>query len=107
MHSDIVIPYILRLGTEEQKQRLIPGMCSGEKIGALAMTEPSTGSDVAAIKTFAKLDPASGDYILNGSKTFITNGWHADVVVVAAKTDEKAKPSAGVSLLVVERGMPG
>jgi len=107
MHSDIVIPYILRLGTEEQKERLIPPMCSGEKIGALAMTEPTTGSDVAAIRTHGKLDPETGDYIINGNKTFITNGWHADVVIVAVKTDDKAKPSQGISLLLVERGMKG
>ncbi len=88
VHSDIAAPYILHLGTEEQKKKYLPRMASGECIGAIAMTEPGAGSDLQGMKTSAIAD---GDgYLLNGSKTFITNGQHAGVVVVAAKTDPKA-----------------
>lgn len=106
LHNDIVVPYITSYGTEEQKERWLPKCVSGETITAIAMTEPGTGSDLANIKTTALLD---GDhYVLNGQKTFITNGIHSDLVIVACKTDPKAKPShKGVSLLVVERGTPG
>ncbi len=106
LHSDIVVPYMTSYGTEEQKKRWLPRCVSGEMITALGMTEPGTGSDVANIKTTAIRD---GDhYIVNGQKTFITNGIHADLVVIACKTDPKAlPPHKGVSLLAIERDTPG
>ena len=106
LHNDIVVPYINSYGTEEQKQRWLPKCATGDIITAIAMTEPGTGSDLANIKTTAKLD---GDYyIVNGQKTFITNGIQSDLVVVAVKTDPTAVPKhKGVSLLVIERGAPG
>lgn len=106
LHNDIVVPYITSFGTEEQKQRWLPRCVTGETITAIAMTEPGTGSDLANIKTTAKLE---GDYyIVNGQKTFITNGIQSDLIVVAVKTDLKAVPKhKGVSLLVVERDAPG
>lgn len=106
LHSDIVIPYIEQYGTEEQKEKWLPKSVSGEFISAIAMTEPGAGSDLAGIQTTARRE---GDYyILNGEKTFITNGIHADIVVVVCKTDPKANPSyRGISLIVVEEGMPG
>ena len=106
LHSDIVVPYLHSFGTEEQKRRWLPRCARGELIGAIAMTEPSTGSDLAALRTTAIRD---GDhYVLNGQKTFISNGHLCDLVVVAAKTDPDANPPhAGVSLLVVEDGTPG
>lgn len=106
LHNDIVIPYLTSYGTEEQKQRWLPACATGESITALAMTEPGTGSDLANIKTTAILE---GDhYRLNGQKTFITNGIHSDLVLVACKTDPQAEPRhKGVSLLVVERDTPG
>ncbi len=104
LHNEIVAPYLLRYGSDEQKQRWLPGFASGELIGAIAMSEPAAGSDLQGIKTTAL---KQGDhYLLNGSKTFITNGWHADVVIVVAKTAPEAG-AKGTSLLVVERGMPG
>ena len=104
LHSEIVAPYLLHYGTEEQKQRYLPRMARGEIIGAIAMTEPAAGSDLQGICTTAIRD---GDhYVLNGSKTFITNGWLSDLVIVVAKTDPAAG-AKGVSLLLVERGMPG
>ncbi|MGG0174764.1 acyl-CoA dehydrogenase family protein [Gottfriedia acidiceleris] len=106
LHNDIVVPYIVEYGSEEQKQRWLPGCVSGEKVAAIAMTETGAGSDLANIKTTAKRE---GDYyILNGEKTFITNGIHADVIVVACKTDPNAVPGyKGISLIVVERDTPG
>lgn len=106
LHNDIVVPYITSFGTEEQKQRWLPRCVTGETITAIAMTEPGTGSDLANIKTTAKLE---GDYyIVNGQKTFITNGIQSDLIIVAVKTDLKAVPKhKGVSLLVVERDAPG
>ena len=106
LHSDICLPYITTYGTGEQKRRYIPGAVSGELILAIAMTEPGTGSDLAAVQTTARRD---GDhYALNGSKMFISNGQIADVVIVVAKTDPKANPPhRGVSLLIVERDTPG
>ena len=106
LHNDIVIPYITAYGTGEQKQRWLPKCVTGEIITAIAMTEPGTGSDLANIKTTAKLD---GDhYIVNGQKTFITNGIQSDLIVVAVKTDLNAVPKhKGVSLLVIERDAPG
>jgi alkylation response protein AidB-like acyl-CoA dehydrogenase len=104
LHSDIVMPYILNWGTEEQKQKYIPKLISGELITAIAMTEPGTGSDLQAIKTNAI---KNGDhYLLNGSKTFITNGQMADLVVVVAKTDP-TKGAGGISLFLVEAALEG
>ncbi|HUR15473.1 MAG TPA: acyl-CoA dehydrogenase family protein [Mycobacteriales bacterium] len=104
LHNDVVAPYLLKLGTEEQKQRWLPGFCSGELITAIAMTEPGTGSDLQGIKTSARRD---GDgWVINGSKTFITNGINSDLVIVVAQTDPEAG-AKGFSLFVVERGMPG
>ena len=105
LHNEIVAPYIERYGTEGQKAKFLPAMASGAMIGAIAMSEPSAGSDLQGIKTTA-LKQADGSYILNGSKTFITNGWHADMVIVVAKTNPAAG-AKGTSLLLVERGMPG
>ncbi|MCM3726213.1 acyl-CoA dehydrogenase family protein [Neobacillus cucumis] len=106
LHNDIVIPYITSYGTDEQKQRWLPRCVTGDIITAIAMTEPGTGSDLANIKTTANLD---GDYyIVNGQKTFITNGIQSDLIVVAVKTDTQAVPKhKGVSLLVIERDTPG
>jgi long-chain-acyl-CoA dehydrogenase len=103
VHDDIVIPY-LDLATEEQKQRWLPSMADGSAIGAIAMTEPGTGSDLQGIRTKARRD--GDDWVLDGQKTFITNGIHADLVVVVARTDPDAG-SRGLTLFVVERGMPG
>lgn len=105
LHSEIVAPYILHYGTQEQKQRWLPKLASGEMVGAIAMSEPAAGSDLQGIRSTA-LKQADGSYLLNGSKTFITNGWHADLVVVVAKTQPEAG-AKGTSLLVVERGMAG
>ncbi|CAM3799913.1 MAG: acyl-CoA dehydrogenase family protein [Actinobacteria bacterium] len=104
VHTDIIVPYITSLGTEEQKQRWLPGLVSGELISAIAMTEPGAGSDLQGVKTSA-VD--KGDhYVLNGSKTFISNGIMSDVVIVVCRTDPDAG-HMGISLLVVERGMAG
>jgi len=104
VHTDIIVPYISQLGTEEQKQRWLPGLVSGEIISAIAMTEPGAGSDLQGIKTSA-VD--KGDhYVLNGSKTFISNGIMSDLVIVVCRTDADAGHQ-GISLLVVERGMEG
>ena len=105
LHSEIVAPYILHYGTEAQKQKYLPKLASGEMIGAIAMSEPAAGSDLQGIKATA-LRQEDGSYLLNGSKTFITNGWHADLVIVVAKTNPAAG-AKGTSLLLVERGMPG
>ncbi len=105
LHSEIVAPYILHYGTEAQKQRYLPQLASGEMVGAIAMSEPAAGSDLQGIKTTA-IQQGDGSYLLNGSKTFITNGWHADLVIVVAKTNPAAG-AKGTSLLLVERGMPG
>lgn len=106
LHNDIVVPYLTAYGTEEQKKRWLPKCVSGEYITAIAMTEPGAGSDLAAIRTTARKE---GDhYVVNGEKTFITNGIHADLVVVVCKTDTTVKPAhKGISLLVLERGMEG
>ena len=105
LHSEIVAPYILHYGTEAQKRHYLPRLVSGEMIGAIAMSEPGAGSDLQGVSTTALVQP-DGSYLLNGSKTFITNGWHADLVIVVAKT-EPAAGAKGTSLLLVERGMPG
>src|SRR6476620_569804 len=107
IHSDVCPPYIVDLGTQEQKERWLPGMANGDLICAIAMTEPSGGSDLAALKTTAvRADDGSGAWILNGSKTFITNGYQADLVIVAARTDP-SKGAKGITLLMVEAGMEG
>ena len=104
LHNDICLPYITNLADDDQKARWLPGIASGELMTAIAMTEPSTGSDLAGIRTTALRDGDS--YVVNGSKTFITNGINADLVVVAAKTDP-SQAHRGMSLLVVEEGMEG
>jgi alkylation response protein AidB-like acyl-CoA dehydrogenase len=105
LHSEIVAPYILHYGTEAQKKKYLPLLATGEMVGAIAMSEPAAGSDLQGVKTTAIQQP-DGSYLLNGSKTFITNGWHADLVIVVAKTDPAAG-AKGTSLLLVEQGMPG
>ena len=103
LHNDICLPYFLAYCTEEQKQRWLPGIASGELITAIAMTEPGAGSDLSGIRTSAVLD---GDhYVVNGAKTFITNGINADLVITAVRTSEDRHQ--GLTLLVLERGMPG
>lgn len=104
LHNDVCLPYFLHLTTDEQRARWLPGICSGELITAVAMTEPGMGSDLAAMTTTAVLD--GDEYVVNGSKTFITNGINADLVITAVKTDPNQRHK-GMSLLVLERGMPG
>ncbi len=104
LHSDIVAPYILAYGTEEQKRRYLPRMAKGETIGAIAMTEPGAGSDLQGVRTSA-VQRGNG-YVLNGQKTFITNGQNADVVIVVAKTDPVAG-AKGITLFLVDGGLPG
>ncbi len=106
VHNDIALPYINMLGTDEQKSKWMPKCCNGEHIVAIGMTEPGAGSDLAAIKTTAVRD--GDDYVINGQKTFITNGHTCDLLVLACKTDTKAVPAyKGVSLIVIEDGTPG
>ncbi len=106
LHSDVVVPYLATFGNDEQKRRWLPGCASGELVTAIAMTEPGTGSDLAAIKTTAVRD--GDDYILNGQKTFISNGQLCDLCIVAAKTDpDPANAHKGISLIVVEAGRAG
>ncbi|MEY3476581.1 MAG: hypothetical protein RLY65_981, partial [Pseudomonadota bacterium] len=104
LHSEIVAPYLLHYGTEAQKQHYLPAMARGEIIGAIAMTEPAAGSDLQGVRTTASDE---GDhFVVNGSKTFITNGWHADVVITVVKTNPAAG-AKGTSLLLIDRGMDG
>ena len=104
LHSDIIVPYIHSFGSEEQKMKWLPGCVSGDILTAIAMTEPNTGSDLAAIRTTAVRDGDS--YVINGQKTFISIGLLSDLVIVVAKTDPKAGHK-GVSLICVEAGTPG
>ena len=104
LHNDICLPYFLSLTTPEQQARWLPGICSGELVTAVAMTEPAMGSDLASMTTTAVRDGES--YRVNGSKTFITNGINADLVITAVKTDPSERHK-GMSLMVLERGMPG
>ena len=104
IHYDCAAPYLVDLTTDEQKRRWLPGFCSGELITAIAMTEPSGGSDLAALKTTAVRD--GSDWLVNGSKTFITNGIGADLVIVAARTSPELK-AKGITLFAIEAGMPG
>jgi acyl-CoA dehydrogenase len=104
LHSDIVSPYIHAYGTQEQKQRWLPRMAAGELIGAIAMTEPETGSDLKAVRTTARRE--GDNYIINGQKTFITNGQNSGLVIVVAKTEPELG-SKGISLICVEEGTPG
>ena len=105
LHSEIVSPYLLHYATPAQKNTYLPRLSSGEMVGAIAMTEPSAGSDLQGIKTTASLQ-ADGSYLLNGSKTYITNGWHSDLVIVVAKTNPAAG-AKGTSLSLVEANTPG
>ncbi len=104
LHNDICLPYFLGLADERQADRWLPGIASGELITAVAMTEPSIGSDLAAMSTRAERD--GDDYVVNGSKTFITNGINSDLVITAVKTDPAAR-HRGITLVVIERGMVG
>jgi len=104
LHNDIVLPYYLELANDEQKKRWLPGMCTGEIIGALGITEPNTGSDVAGVRTTGV--KKGGVFIVNGAKTFISNGINSDLVITVCKTDPE-KGHRGFSLLIIERGMKG
>ncbi|MFA6449984.1 MAG: acyl-CoA dehydrogenase family protein [bacterium] len=106
LHNDVVVPYIGSFANAEQKKRWLPKLVTGEHISAVAMTEPGAGSDLAAISTTAIKD--GDDYIVNGAKTFISNGLLSDIIVTAVKTDPKAKPAhMGISLIVIEATTPG
>jgi alkylation response protein AidB-like acyl-CoA dehydrogenase len=104
IHTDIAAPYLVDLGTEEQKQRWLPGVCSGQTLLAIGMTEPSGGSDLGALRTTAVRD--GDDWIVNGSKTFITNGYSADLVITAVRTDPE-KGAKGITLFAIEADNPG
>lgn len=105
LHNDVIVPYLRRYASDEQKQRFLPGMVTGEIITAIAMSEPAAGSDLQGVRTTA-IQQDDGSYLVNGAKTFITNGIHADLVIVVAKTDP-SQGARGTSLLLVERGMEG
>lgn len=105
VHSDMSISYIAQHGSDQQKERYLPAACAGEKIGAICVTEPHAGSDVAGIRTHAVRDGEV--WIIDGSKTYITNGVHGDIYVVAARTGGEAKGSRGLSLFLVDKGTPG
>src|SRR5262249_38538918 len=106
LHADIVMPYLTEYGSEAQKRKYLPGAISGDVLLGIAMTEPGTGSDLASVQTTARRD---GDqYVLNGAKTFISNGQIGDLFIVVVKTDSQAEPPhAGVSLVLVDAGTPG
>lgn len=104
VHSDIIAPYILNNGSEEQKNQWLPKLISGQGVGAIAMTEPGAGSDLQGIRTTAKRE--GNDFVINGSKTFISNGQHANVVIVVAKTDPKGG-AKGITLFLVDTSLPG
>lgn len=104
IHADVCAPYLVQLTTDEQKERWLPKFCTGELLAAIGMTEPSGGSDLAALKTTAVQD--GDDWIINGSKTFITNGFNADLVIVAARTTPELK-AKGITLFAIEKGMEG
>jgi acyl-CoA dehydrogenase len=105
LHTEIVAPYLQHYGTQAQKQRYLPAMARGDMVGAIAMTEPAAGSDLQGIKSTAMVQ-ADGSFVLNGSKTYITNGWHSDLVIVVAKTNPAAG-AKGTSLFLLEAGTPG
>ncbi len=105
VHTDMSSTHIGRRGTEAQKRKYLPPIISGEKVCCIAVTEPWAGSDVAGLKTRARRD--GDDWVIDGSKTFITNGVHADIYIIAARTDPEAKGSRGISLFIVEKGTPG
>jgi len=105
VHTDMASPHLARAGSPEQCAHWLPGVVAGEKITAVAVTEPGAGSDVAALATRA--ERRGGDWVLNGRKMFITNGVHGDLVFVAARTDPEAKGARGITIFVVEKGMPG
>ena len=105
LHSEIVSPYLLHYGSDAQKQKYMPLLSSGEMVGAIAMTEPAAGSDLQGIQSTA-VQQADGSFVLNGSKTYITNGWHSDLVIVVAKTNPAAG-AKGTSLFLVQANTPG
>lgn len=105
LHSDIIVPYIVTFGSEAQKQQYLPGCVSGDIVTAVAMTEPDAGSDLAALATTAVWE--SDEVVLNGAKTFISNGTHADLVIVAARDPEVENPYVAISLFLVDDGTPG
>ena len=106
VHSDMSVGHIAHRGTHEQKLKYLPEACAGRKIGVICVTEPGAGSDVAGLRTRA-VRSADGGWVINGSKTFITNGVHGDIYVVAARTDPEAKGSRGISMFIVDKGNPG
>jgi long-chain-acyl-CoA dehydrogenase len=106
LHNDICLPYFTELCTDEQRERWLPGIADGTLITAVAMTEPEMGSDLAGLRTTAARTDGGDEYVVNGSKTFITNGINADLVITAVKTDPSQR-HAGISLVIVERGMDG
>jgi acyl-CoA dehydrogenase len=105
VHSDMASPHLVNAGSRAQLEKYLPGVIRGERITAVAVTEPDAGSDVAGIRTRARRN--GGDWVLNGAKMFITNGVHADLYFVAARTDPDAKGSRGISMFIVEKGTPG
>jgi acyl-CoA dehydrogenase len=105
LHSDVVVPYIAAYANEEQKNKWLPGCASGDLLTAIAMTEPGTGSDLAGVQTTARKE--GSDYVINGQKLFITNGWDCDLVIVVCKTGDNPKAHHNISLIAVEAGTPG